>query len=113
MAGIETFKEVYEYDFVSEKPTFPGGSTSLMEFLNKHRDYPQDAYKKGIQGRVTCQFIVNADGKISDIQLLRGVHPSLNREAIRLFSIMPDWKPGRHQGKNVPVRVIWSVPFRR
>lgn len=111
--GHTCIKEVYEYDFVSEKPSFPGGSGSLLEFLNSNRKYPEEAYKKKVQGRVTCQFIVNADGSISDIQLLRGVHPSLNREAIRLFSIMPEWKPGRHQGKPVPVRVIWSVPFRR
>lgn len=111
--GHTCIKEVYEYDFVTEKPSFPGGSSSLLEFLNSNRKYPEEAYKKKVQGRVTCQFIVNADGSVSDIQLLRGVHPSLNREAIRLFSIMPEWKPGRHKGKAVPVRVIWSVPFRR
>lgn len=112
-AGRETFREVFEYDFVSDKPSFPGGDTSMLEFLNTNRVYPEDAYKKGIQGRVTCQFVVNVDGSISDIHLLRGVEPSLNREAIRLLSIMPDWKPGRHNGKAVPVRVIRSIPFRR
>lgn len=112
-SGHQSYKEVYEYDFVSEKPAFPGGGTSLLEFLNHNRQYPEEAYRKGIQGRVTCQFVVNADGSVTDIHLIRGVEPSLNREAIRLFSIMPDWKPGRHNGKPVPVRVIWSVPFRR
>lgn len=111
--GQPAYREVYEYDFVTEKPTFPGGDTSLLEFLNHHRQYPEEAYKKRIQGRVTCQFVVNTDGSVTDIHLLRGVEPALNREAIRLFSIMPDWKPGRHNGKAVPVRVIWSVPFRR
>lgn len=111
--GHPSVREVYEYDFVSHKPSFPGGSTSMLEFLNTNRQYPEEAYRKGIQGRVTCQFVVNADGSVSDIRLLRGVHPSLNREAIRLFSIMPEWQPGRHDGKCVPVRVIWSVPFRK
>ncbi len=111
-SGQQSYKEVYEYDFVSEKPSFPGGSTSLLEFLNNNRKYPEEAYRKGIQGRVTCQFVVNTDGSVTDIHLIRGVEPTLNREAIRLFSIMPDWKPGRHNGKPVPVRVIWSVPFR-
>lgn len=110
--GRASVKEVYEYDFVTVKPSFPGGSTSMLEFLNANRRYPEDAYKKGIQGRVTCQFVVNTDGSISDIQLLRGVHPDLNREAIRLLSSMPEWRPGKIEGKPVPVRVIWTVPFR-
>lgn len=112
-SGALSYKEVFEYDYVTDKPTFPGGSTSLLHFVNKHREYPEDAYKKGIQGRVTCQFVVNTDGSVSDIQILRGVHPALNREAIRLFSIMPAWTPGKLNGRPVPVRVIWSVPFRR
>lgn len=105
--------EVYEYDYVTEKPTYPGGDKNLMMFINATRNYPIEAYRKGIQGRVTCSFIVNADGSVSHISVLRGVNPSLNKEAIRVLSKMPEWIPGRLDGVAVPVRVIWSVPFRR
>lgn len=112
-AGHKCYIEAYEYDYVSEKPSFPGGESKLVEFINSHRVYPQEAYKKGIQGRVTCSFIVNADGTVSHISILKGVETSLNQEAIRIMSKMPEWKAGRHDGKAVPVRVVWSVPFRK
>lgn len=111
--GTVSYMEVYEYDYVTEKPTFPGGDRNLMTFINATRNYPIDAYRKGEQGRVTCSFIVNTDGSVSHISVLRGVSPSLNREAIRVLSKMPEWNPGRLDGKVVPVRVVWSVPFRR
>lgn len=111
--GHKTYMEVYEYDYVTEKPTFPGGDSKLMEFINENRHYPKGAYKAGIQGRVTCSFIVNANGSISHVRVLRGVEESLNKEALRVFSSMPDWMPGRIENRQVPVRVIWSIPFRK
>lgn len=111
--GVRSYIEAYEYDFVSEKPTFPGGDRLLVSFINETRQYPEEAYRKGIQGRVTCSFIVNTDGSISHISVLRGVEPSLNQEAIRIMSKMPEWIPGKHDGQPVPVRVVWSVPFRK
>lgn len=105
--------EVFEYDYVSDKPSFPGGDRNLMTFINATREYPREAYRKGIQGRVTCSFVVNVDGSVSHISVLRGVEPTLNKEAIRILSKMPDWIPGKHDGHVVPVRVVWSVPFRR
>lgn len=111
--GCESYMEVYEYDFVTEKPTFPGGDSDLMKFINRTREYPRIAYNRGIQGRVTCSFVINVDGTVSHISVLRGVEPSLNKEAIRILSLMPEWKPGRHNGKPVPTRVVWSVPFRK
>lgn len=107
------YMEVFEYDYVTDKPFFPGGDGELVEYINKTRQYPAEAYRKGIQGRVTCAFVVNTDGSVSHISVLRGVDPSLNQEAIRIFSKMPDWTPGKHDGHVVPVRVIWSVPFRK
>lgn len=112
-AGCANYMEVYEYDYVTEKPCFPGGDTSLMRFINKTREYPKSAYERGIQGRVTCSFVVNSDGTISHISVIRGVEPSLNKEAIRILSQMPEWQPGKIDGHNVPTRVIWSVPFRK
>lgn len=111
--GSVSYLEVYEYDYVSEKPTFPGGDRNLMTFINATREYPMEAYRKGIQGRVTCAFVVNIDGSVSHIKVLKGVEPSLNKEAVRVLGKMPEWTPGKHDGKIVPVRVIWSVPFRK
>ena len=111
--GTVSYMEVYEYDYVSEKPAFPGGDRTLMTFINATRNYPVKEYRKGIQGRVTCSFIVNTDGSVSHISVLRGVSPALNREAIRVLSKMPEWTPGRHDGRAVPVRVVRSVPFRK
>lgn len=112
-AGVKVYREVYEYGYVTDKPTFPGGDSELMSYINKNRHYPAEAYRKGIQGRVSCSFIVNEDGSVSHLRVIKGVEESLNREALRLLSQMPDWKAGRHHGRAVPVRVVWSVPFRK
>lgn len=111
--GNVSYREVYEYDYVKIKPQFPGGDDKLVAFINDNRQYPSEAYKKGIQGRVTCSFVVNADGSVSHISILKGVEHSLNKEALRIMGKMPEWSPGKHEGRAVPVRVIWSVPFRK
>ncbi|MCH5224351.1 MAG: energy transducer TonB [Muribaculaceae bacterium] len=107
-----TYIEVFEYDYVDVKPEFPGGGNSLINYINSTRRYPQEAYEKGVEGRVTCAFIVNPDGSISNIQLLRGVDPSLNREAMRVIAGMPHWQPGKMNNQTVPVRVVCCIPFR-
>ena len=107
------YREVYEYDYVWQKPSFPGGDSKLVNFINKHRRYPRHAYKNGIEGRVICSFIVNVDGGISNVQVFKGVESSLNEEALRRFRMMPNWNPGRINGVPVPVRVIRAVPFRK
>ncbi len=112
-SGAKVYMEVYEYDYVKKKPSFPGGDAKLVAFINENRQYPAEAYKKGIQGRGTCSFVVNTDGSVSHISILKGVEHSLNQEAIRIMSKMPEWTPGMHEGQLVPVRVIWSVPFRK
>jgi len=111
--GTKTYKEVFEFDYVEVKPEFPGGRPSMIGYINKNRRYPAEAYSRGVEGRVTCSFVVNADGSVSNIMVLRGVEPSLNREAIRLISKMPSWSPGKISGQAVPVRVICAVPFRK
>lgn len=112
-SGCVTYMEVYEYDYVKVKPQFPGGDDKLVAFINDNRHYPSEAYKKGIQGRVTCSFVVNADGSVSHISILKGVEHSLNQEALRIMGKMPEWSPGKREGRAVPVRVVWSVPFRK
>lgn len=111
--GRRCYREVFEYDYVSEKPAFPGGDNSLVDFINAHRTYPAEAYRRGVEGRVVCSFVVNADGAVSNLKIVKGVEPSLNDEALRVLSLMPTWIPGRLDGRTVPVRVICPVPFRK
>ena len=111
--GRRSYMEVYEYDYVEDKPQFPGGDSRLVAFINETRRYPAKAYREGVEGRVTCSFVVNTDGSISHISVLKGVEYSLNQEAMRIFSKMPDWSPGKIDGHPVPVRVIGAIPFRK
>lgn len=111
--GCSVYTEVFEYDYVDEKPEFPGGGNSLINFINSTREYPQEEYETGIEGRVTCAFVVKEDGKICHVKVLRGVTPSLNKEALRIISLMPDWVPGKIDRRPVPVRVVCCIPFRK
>lgn len=111
--GVRGYIEVYEYDYVHEKPCFPGGDRLMMTFVNQNRKYPKEAYQKGIQGKVICSFVVNTDGSISHVKVLRGVESSLNKEAVRVITSMPCWTPGRLDGHAVPVRVVRPIAFRR
>ena len=94
---------------VETMPEFPGGQQAMMQFIGENLIYPPEAQKNGIQGRVICQFVVNKDGSIGDIKVIRssGYMP-LDNEAIRLIQSMPRWKPGLQRGK--PVRVKYTVP---
>ncbi len=111
--GQRNYIEVFEFDYVDEKPEFPGGGTGLLSYINEHRRYPARAYASGVEGRVTCSFVVNPDGKVSNVTVLRGVEPSLNKEAVRILTGMPNWTPGKMSGQPVPVRVVCAVPFRK
>lgn len=111
--GCLSYKEVFEYDYVEQKPEFPGGGQCMVNFINEHRRYPEAAYIKGIEGRVTCSFVVNSNGSISNITVMKGVESSLNDEAVRIISKMPEWSPGKIGGHAVPVRVICAIPFRK
>lgn len=100
------------FTVVEKQPEFPGGMAELMKFLAKSIKYPVIAQENGIQGRVVCSFVVNRDGSIVDIQVMRGVDPSLDKEAVRVIGTMPKWKPGEQRGKPVRVRFILPVQFR-
>lgn len=110
--SIETV-EAYDIDFVDCQPIFPGGEREMIKFINEERRYPADAYRAGIQGRVVCGFIVNADGSLSHISVVRGVSAELDREAVRVISKMPHWSPGSKGQKPVPVYCLVAVPFRK
>jgi TonB family protein len=104
--------EAYDYDMVDEPPTFPGGYGAMMQFINATRNYPPEAYTRRIQGRVLCSFIVEPDGAVTHINVIRGVEPTLDREAVRILDGMPHWHAGRNNGSTVPVYCIFPVTFR-
>ena len=97
------------FTVVEKQPEFPGGMSELMKFLAKSIKYPVIAQENGIQGRVICAFVVNRDGSVVDAEVLRGVDPSLDKEALRVIGTMPKWTPGKQRGK--PVRVKYTVPI--
>ena len=97
------------FTVVEEMPKFPGGDAELLKFIAKSIKYPVIAQENGIQGRVICAFVVNRDGSVVDAQVLRGVDPSLDKEALRVIGTMPKWSPGKQRGK--PVRVKYTVPI--
>lgn len=104
---------VYEYDFVDEQPQFPGGERGLTNFINNTREYPYQAFKKRIQGRVICSFVVNTDGTLSHIHILKGCDSEeLNNEALRIIKAMPSWKTGKIAKEPVAVRCILPIVFR-
>lgn len=100
------------FDIVEQQPLFPGGPAALMKYLSEHTKYPVVAQENGVQGRVTVQFVVEKDGSISDVHVLRGVDPSLDKEAVRVVKSMPRWTPGKQNGINVRVNYRVPVLFR-
>ena len=97
------------FDVVEQMPEYPGGQAALFEYLSKNIKYPADAEKKKVEGKVFVAFVVDTDGKITDVSLMRKVFPSLDAEALRVISAMPNWKPGKQNGK--VVRVKYTVPL--
>ena len=96
------------FDMVEQQPLFPGGPAALMKYLSENTKYPVVAQENGVQGRVTVQLVVEKDGSISDVHVLRGVDPSLDKEAVRVVKSMPRWTPGKQNG--ITVRVNYRVP---
>ena len=100
------------FDVVEEMPSFPGGQGALMAFLNSNIKYPVVAQENGVQGRVIVGFVVERDGSITDVKVMRSVDPSLDREAQRVIKAMPKWKPGKQNGSAVRVKYTVPVVFR-
>ena len=101
-------EETKVFDVVEQMPSFPGGTGALMEFLGKNVKYPVVAQENGVQGRVVVSFVVERDGSITDVKVVRSVDPSLDKEATRVVSSMPKWIPGKQNGS--AVRVKYNVP---
>lgn len=105
----ETRDEGEIFMIVEEMPEFPGGTEALQKYLAQSVRYPVIAQENGIQGRVYIQFVINQNGEVTNATILRGVDPSLDREALRVVEAMPKWKPGKQ--RNRPVRVSYTVPI--
>ena len=103
---IEEEQEIFQV--VENMPEFPGGTQALLQYLKKNIKYPTICQEQGIQGRVVVQFVVNKDGSIVDPEVIKPVNPYLDKEALRVVSTMPKWKPGEQRGK--PVRVKFTLP---
>lgn len=100
------------FQLVEEKPSFQGGDINqFLKWVRENQIYPEIAKENGIQGRVTVRATINTDGSLTDIMVVRGVDPSLDKEAIRVVSQSPKWKPGKQGGKAVPVTYNFPVTF--
>ena len=101
------------FEVVEEQPEYPGGYGEMMKFVSMNVRYPKEAQEKGIQGRVVVQYVINADGSMSDINVVKSVDPLLDAEAVRIISMMPsNWTPGKQKGEAVRVRMTQPVTFR-
>jgi len=102
-------EEAIPFQLVEQKPSFQGGDANTFStWVNKNLTYPEIAKENGVQGRVTLQFTVNTDGSVSNVKVLRGVDPALDKEAVRVVSMSPKWQPGKQRDR--PVKVTYTFP---
>lgn len=105
-------EEAIPFQLVEKKPSFNGGDANeFSKWVNERLNYPEIAKENGVQGRVMLQFTVNADGSVSNVKVLRGVDPSLDKEAVRVVSSSPKWTPGKQRDRNVKVTYTFPVIF--
>ena len=105
-------EEAIPFQLVEEKPSFQGGDANqFSKWVNSRLVYPEIAKENGVQGRVTLQFTVEKDGSVTKVKVLRGVDPSLDKEAVRVVSQSPKWKPGKQRDRAVPVTYTFPVIF--
>ena len=108
----EVEEEAIPFQLVEEKPSFQGGDANqFSKWVNQRLVYPEIAKENGVQGRVTLQFTVEKDGSVTKVKVLRGVDPSLDKEAVRVVSQSPKWKPGKQRDRAVPVTYTFPVIF--
>lgn len=101
-------EKVYTMAMVEQKPEFPGGEAAMYKWLGDHISYPAQAAEEGVSGRVVVQFDISKTGDIENVKVVRGRHPALDKEAMRLVKAMPKWQPGRNNGQ--PVKVTYTLP---
>lgn len=111
-AGAQEVDEEIPFASMENPPTFPGGDAKLMEWLQKNTQYPKAAKNRGEKGRVTVSFVIDKTGKVTGGKVERGVSAELDAEALRVVSVMPNWTPGKQNGKTVKVRYMLPITFR-
>ncbi|MBO4371504.1 MAG: energy transducer TonB [Bacteroidales bacterium] len=107
----EQEEESTPFVIVEDMPEFKGGEKALLKYIAEHVNYPEMAKENDIQGTVYVGFVVNEKGKVTNVSVLRGVDPLLDKEAIKVIENLPDWKPGKQSGKNVKVRMQVPIKF--
>ncbi|MBE0653758.1 MAG: energy transducer TonB [Bacteroidales bacterium] len=110
---VQADEEVEEQQIflvVENMPEFPGGEAAMYKFIGDHIEYPRMAKESGISGRVFVTFVVEKDGSVTDVQILRGIGGGCDEEAVRVIKAMPKWNPGKQRGK--PVRVQYRMPIK-
>lgn len=107
--AVQDNKKDSIYFSVEQQPEFPGGMNALMQFIGKNIQYPEIAKRDSLQGKVYIQFTVEKDGSVSDVIAKRGFNAECEKEAIRVFKMMPNWIPGKQKGE--PVRVSFMMPI--
>ena len=105
-------EETKVFDVVEQMPSFPGGQSALLQYLSSNIKYPVVAEENGVQGRVIVTFVVEKDGSITDVRVVKSVDPSLDKEAQRVVKSMPKWIPGKQNGSAVRVKYTVPVTFR-
>lgn len=110
ISNYNSDRDTSVFKVVEHMPSYPGGNEALYEFLSKNINYPVEALKKGISGRVFVTFIVRKDGKVTDVEVLRGIGGGCDEEAVRVVKLMPKWEPGIEKGK--PVDVQFNLPIK-
>ena len=104
-------EETKVYDVVERMPCFPGGNQKMQDFIEKNLHYPKECAEKGLQGRVIVDFVVERNGTLTDIRVVKSVNPALDKEALRIVKLMPKWIPGRQSYKEVRVKYIIPITF--
>lgn len=104
-------KEDETFNFVEQMPEFPDGPAAMQKFIRDNLRYPEEARLKKIEGTVAVQFLITKEGKLTKVTVTRGIGYGCDEEAVRVIQSMPDWKPGKHNNKEVPVNFVLPVKF--
>lgn len=113
-AAAQTTKENKEkvYEKCEVLPEYPGGIQAMMKFIGENQKYPEEAVKRGEQGRVVVSFVVEKDGSLTDIEVTKHATPTLDAAAVETVKKMPKWKPGTHKGKKVRVQFALPISYK-
>lgn len=107
--GATDNEPVYNMAMVQQQPKFPGGASEMYKWLGNNIKYPEEAKKEGVSGKVIVDFVITKTGKTDKVRVVRGLHPALDEEAVRVIKAMPAWTPGKQNGQ--PVNVSYTLPI--